>query len=77
MELTENKNFHLLAANGKWKGLTFVCLLQTETENGSLFSLGSKQYTVIDDYCFKKHSLLCSSVSFRAELRLRNKKERH
>jgi hypothetical protein len=38
-ELTENGNFHFFAANGKWKQQASVCLLQTETGNGSLFSL--------------------------------------
>jgi hypothetical protein len=42
MELTENYNFCLFAANGKQKRQTFVCLLQMETENGSLFSLVGK-----------------------------------
>jgi hypothetical protein len=31
------------AANGKWKQLSFVCLLQTETENRSLFFLVGKR----------------------------------
>ncbi len=42
-ELTENGNLHLFAAYRKRKRPTSVCLLQTETENGSLFSLVSKQ----------------------------------
>jgi hypothetical protein len=33
---------------------TSVCLLQTEMENGSLFSLVGKQKPVIDDGCFRK-----------------------
>ncbi len=37
MELKENGNFCLFAANGKRKQQTSVCFLQTE--NGSLFSL--------------------------------------
>jgi hypothetical protein len=37
MELTENSNFQLFAANGKRKRQTSVCLLQTETVNGRLF----------------------------------------
>jgi hypothetical protein len=42
-ELTENGNFHLLAANRKQRRQTSICFLQTETENGSLFSLIGKQ----------------------------------
>jgi hypothetical protein len=38
----ENGKFRSLSANGKWKWQTSVCLLQTETENGSLFSLVGK-----------------------------------
>jgi hypothetical protein len=41
-ELTEKGNFRLFAANGKWKRQSFVCLLQMETENESLFSLVGK-----------------------------------
>jgi hypothetical protein len=41
-EITENGNFRLFGANGKWKLQTFACSLQTETENGSLFSLVGK-----------------------------------
>jgi hypothetical protein len=37
-ELMKNGNFHLFAANKKWERQTSVCLLQTETGNGSLFS---------------------------------------
>ncbi len=51
--------------NGKWhlpfvcckrktKTLTSVCLLQTETVNGRLFSLVSKRYMVIDDCLFQQ-----------------------
>jgi hypothetical protein len=39
MELTENSSFRLFAPNGKRKRQTSVCLLQKETENGSLFPL--------------------------------------
>jgi hypothetical protein len=39
----ENGNFRLFAANGKRKWQTSVCLLQTETGNGSLFSLVGKR----------------------------------
>jgi hypothetical protein len=35
-ELTENGNFHLLAANGKQRRQTSVCLLQTENRDGKL-----------------------------------------
>jgi hypothetical protein len=35
----ENGNFRLFAANKKWKQQTSVCLLRTETENGSLISV--------------------------------------
>jgi hypothetical protein len=38
MELTENGNFRLYAANGRRKWQTSVSLLQTETEKGSLLS---------------------------------------
>jgi hypothetical protein len=41
-ELKENGNFHLFVANGKQKRQTSICLLQTETENGSLFFLVGK-----------------------------------
>ncbi len=41
-ELTENGNFQLFAANEKPNWQTSVCLLQTETEKGSLFSLVGK-----------------------------------
>jgi hypothetical protein len=41
-ELTENGKFCSFSANGKWKWQTSVCLLQTEKENGSLFSLVGK-----------------------------------
>jgi hypothetical protein len=40
MELMENSNFRLFAANGKRKWQTSVCFLQTE--NLSLFALGAK-----------------------------------
>jgi hypothetical protein len=39
----ENSDCRLFAANGKQKRQTSVCLLQTETENGSLFSLVGKK----------------------------------
>jgi hypothetical protein len=39
IKLMESGNFRLLAANGKRKWQTSVCLLQMETENRSLFSL--------------------------------------
>jgi hypothetical protein len=42
MKLTENGNFHLFTANGNGNGKVSVCLLQTETENRSLFSLDGK-----------------------------------
>ncbi len=42
MELTENGNFHWFVANKTQKWLTSVCLLQTEMENESLFSLVGK-----------------------------------
>jgi hypothetical protein len=42
-ELTTNGNFILFAAIGKRKRQTSVCLLQMETENGSLFSMVSKR----------------------------------
>ncbi len=59
-ELTENFNIHLFAANRKRKRQTSVCLLQTETENGSLFSLVGKGQTVIGNYCFSKLAYLCA-----------------
>jgi hypothetical protein len=34
----ENGNFPLFAANGKWKQLTSVGLLQTKTENKFFFA---------------------------------------
>jgi hypothetical protein len=34
-----------------------VCLLQTETENGSLFSLVGKRKKVMDVYCISKRAL--------------------
>jgi hypothetical protein len=40
---SENCDFHLFAANGKWKRQTPVCLLQMETENGSVYFLVSKR----------------------------------
>jgi hypothetical protein len=43
MELTENDNFLLFAANGKREWKTSVSFLQMETENESLFSLVGKQ----------------------------------
>jgi hypothetical protein len=39
----ENSNFRLFATKGKWKRQTSLCLLQMETENGSLFSLVGKR----------------------------------
>jgi hypothetical protein len=39
----ENSHFRLFIANEKRKWQTSVSLLQTETENGSLFSLVSKR----------------------------------
>ncbi len=42
-QVTDNGNFHWFAANGKQKPQTSVCLLQTGTENGSLFFLVGKQ----------------------------------
>jgi hypothetical protein len=59
MELIENSDFRLFATNGKWKWQTYVCLLKTETENGSLLFLVGKRYMVIDDCCFSKHAHLC------------------
>jgi hypothetical protein len=44
----------LLAANGKWKWQTSVCLMPIETENGSLFFLVVKRQRVIDDCCFSQ-----------------------
>ncbi len=38
---------------------TSVCLLQTETGNGSLFSLVSKREMVIDVCCVSKCARLC------------------
>jgi hypothetical protein len=57
-ELTQNGNFCLFAANRKQKWQMSVFLLQTETENGSLFSLVVKGYTVINDCCFSKRAHL-------------------
>jgi hypothetical protein len=54
----EKGNFRLYAANGKRKRQTSVCLLQTETENISFFSMVGKQQTVIDDCCFSKRAHL-------------------
>ncbi len=42
-ETTENSNFRLFAANERRKWQTFIFLLQTEIENGSLFSLVGKR----------------------------------
>jgi hypothetical protein len=39
--------------NGDGK-LLFVCLLQKEKENGSLFSLVGKRLMVVDYDCFSK-----------------------
>jgi hypothetical protein len=41
--ITENGNFHLNSTNGKRKRQSSGYLLQTEMENGSLFSLVSKE----------------------------------
>jgi hypothetical protein len=38
---------------------TSVCFLQTETENGSFFTLVGKRLTVIDDCCFSNRAHLC------------------
>ncbi len=57
--LTENGNFCLFAPNKKWKWQTSVCLLQTEMENGSVFSLVGKLLTFIGDCCFNKLAHLC------------------
>jgi hypothetical protein len=38
----ENGNFHFFTANGKRKRQTSVCLLDMETESGSLFFLVGK-----------------------------------
>ncbi len=43
MELTENGNLRLFTENGKEKQQTSIYLLQTETENRSLFSFVSKR----------------------------------
>ncbi len=61
-ELTRNSSFRLFATNRKRQT---ICLLQTETKNESLFSLGGKRSTIIDDLCFKKRSHLCSRVILR------------
>jgi hypothetical protein len=58
----ENGIFRLFAANGQQKQETSVCLLQTETVNGRLFSLVSKRYTVINDCCFSKRAHLCQKA---------------
>jgi hypothetical protein len=42
-ELKKNGNFLLFAANGKRNRQTSICLLQTEAEDRSLFSLVSKR----------------------------------
>jgi hypothetical protein len=42
MELTGKGNFRLLAAKGKRKRQTTICLLPTEMENESLFFLVGK-----------------------------------
>jgi hypothetical protein len=43
---------------------TSVCLLQAETENGSLFPLVGKQLTAIDVCCFHKCDHLCLHVCY-------------
>jgi hypothetical protein len=53
-ELIGNSNFCLFAASGKRKRLTSIGLLQTKTENGSLFALIGKRSAVIDYCCFSK-----------------------
>jgi hypothetical protein len=52
-ELKENVNLCFFGANGKLKKQISVYLLQTEMENGSMFSLVGSD-TVIDDCCFSK-----------------------
>jgi hypothetical protein len=59
-KLVKNGNFRSFAANGKREWQTSVCLLQTEMENGSLFSLLANDKMVIDDCCFSKCAHLCS-----------------
>ncbi len=56
-ELTEDGNFHLFAANGKWKGPISVCFLQME--NGSLFSLVCKWVNGIRRLLFQQ---MCPSM---------------
>ncbi len=60
--LTESGNFRLLAENGKRKWQTSVCLLQTETENRSLFSLVGKRQTVIDVCCSANVPIYCRQL---------------
>jgi hypothetical protein len=62
MELTENDHCHIFAASRKQKRRTSVCLLQTEKENRSLFSLVDKRSVVIDDCSFSERSHLCKYV---------------
>jgi hypothetical protein len=57
MELTENGNFRLFAANGKRKRQTSVCLLETEMEVCFHKSAEDKKYT-INDCCFSKRACL-------------------
>ncbi len=54
-----NRKWQLLFVCCKWKTETanFLCLLQMETENGRLFSLGGK-WTVINDCCFNNRAHL-------------------
>jgi hypothetical protein len=59
---TATANFRLFAANGKREWQTSVCLLQTETENGSLFSLVCQ--TLVNDCCFSKRALHIHGRSF-------------
>ncbi len=54
-----NGNFCLFAENGERKRQTSICYPQTpKTKNGSLFSLVSKRWTVIDVF-FSKRAHLC------------------
>jgi hypothetical protein len=60
MELMENGNFCLFAANQNGKLLAVFC--KQKMENGSLFSLVSKQQTVNNVCCVSKHACLCVLV---------------
>jgi hypothetical protein len=57
-ELTEKGNFRLFDSNGKRKRQTSFCLLQKETESGTLFSLVGKRLTVIGACCFSERAQL-------------------